>query len=156
VYQQTPQWPREDAIELQVHEDGGLRLLFTRLSDTMSTGSSQATEHMLLDMTAVCLCRRFLALVLAAAEHAGYFGNWELGLAATRLRGLRAYNTTTGFATTARYDVDDCLQTTSVSWSELNRAPGAVTRRLVGPLLRALATEERYAAILADPAPPTT
>lgn len=154
MYQQTPQWPREDAIELQVHEDGGLRLLFTRLSDTMTTGSSQATERMLLDMTAVSLFRRFLALVLTAAEHTGYFGNWELGLAATRLRSLRSYNNTTGFATTARYDADDYLQTTSVTWPELNGAPGTVTRRLAGPLLRALATEERYAAIFTDPAPP--
>lgn len=143
----------EDAIELQIHTDGGLRLFLSRFSDKLGRDN----EQQIIDAAAVSNTRRFLALVLAAAEEAGYFGNWALAVGATYLSGLRAYSppqTGFGFAATARYEEHDYRETTEVSWAELNVAPGAVARRLLGPLLMALSVESRYTKALSDPEPP--
>ncbi|MFF0249971.1 AlbA family DNA-binding domain-containing protein [Streptosporangium sandarakinum] len=138
----------EDAIELQVHEDGGLRLFFSRLSDQAPDGSG---EQVILAAAAVGHTRRFLALVLAAAQEAGYFGNWALAVGATGLNGLRAHtNSGIGFGPRARYDEDTYTRTTGITWAELNSASGAVTNRLTGPLLRALGVESFYEKALAD------
>jgi hypothetical protein len=111
----------------------------------------------ILDAAAVTYTRRFLALVRAAGEKAGYFGNWALAFGATGLKGMAAHNPNVfSSGTRALYYEDTYTETTTVSWAELNTTSGAVARRLIGPLLRALMTEGRYAAILDDPAPPTT
>lgn len=47
----------------------------------------------------------------------------------------------TGFASRARYNEDTYAEATSASWAELTKAPGAVTRRLVGPFLRTFEAE---------------
>ncbi|MFI6995831.1 helix-turn-helix domain-containing protein [Nonomuraea wenchangensis] len=140
----------EDAIELQVHEDGGLRLFTSRFSSATRDGSE---EQLILPAAAVNHTHRFLALIKIASEHAGYFGNWALAIGATGLRGLRVHsnaNPNFGFGPQARYDKDTYTRTTSVSWAELNNAPAATTQRLVGPLLRALEIERAYKHLLAD------
>lgn len=146
----------EDAVELTVLEDGGLRLFFSRFSDAPGRGISE--EQMILDAAAVSCTRRFLALVLAASEHAGYFGNWALAFGATGLNGLHAVPSNSGFVfkNLARYDRDAYTATTTVTWAELNQIPGTITRRLVGALLRALAVESRYNTALSDPQAPAT
>jgi hypothetical protein len=143
----------EDAVELQVLEDGGLRVFLSRFSD-----ATPGNESVILDSAAVSYTRRFLALVQAAAEQAGYFGNWTLAFGATGLKGMRAYgiNSMNSFNAEARYDADAYAETTSTSWAELVNAPGAITRRLIGPLLRSLAIEQRYDTILSDPTLTTT
>lgn len=143
----------ENAVELQILEDGGLRVFLSRFSDTPSGG-----ESVIFDSAAVSYTRRFLALVQTAAEQGGYFGNWTLAFGATGLKGMRAYgiNNMNHFNAEARYDADDYAETTSTSWAELVNAPGAITRRLIGPLLRSLAVEQRYDTILSNPTPPAT
>lgn len=144
----------EDAIELQVHEDGGLRLFFSRFSDTRHGDFGRPDQNVLFDAAAVSCTRRFLALTLTAARTAGYFGNWALAFGATGLRGLRAYRVPSmDFAGRAQYSEDTYTETTSVSWAELNTAPGTATRRLIGPLLRSLEAEQGFAHALDDPAP---
>ncbi len=98
------------------------------------------------------LSRRFLALARAAAEQAGYFGNWALAFGATGLKGRRAHgsNRAKYLPPEASIEVDNHAESTSATWAELTSAPGTVTRRLIGPLLRALTTEERYASIPND------
>ena len=134
-----------DAIELQVHEDGGLRLYCSRFS------ALRTREQMIFDWVAVSLTLRFLAIVVAAAGEADYVGNWALAFGATRLRGRRAFNPEHQ-GSPARYSRDDYSQATATTWAELNNAPGAITGRLVGSLLRSLGTERRggYAPLLAD------
>ncbi|MFB9836698.1 hypothetical protein [Actinoallomurus acaciae] len=121
----------EIAIELRVHEDGGLRLFHSRLSGELRY-DAQDSEQVLLDDTAVNLTCRFLALVRAAAEEAGYF-NWAMALGATGLNGLQTHSgaTSPGFGNPARYDEDTYTETTAATRAELTQAPGAVTRRLV-------------------------
>ncbi|MFI6705378.1 helix-turn-helix domain-containing protein [Nonomuraea sp. NPDC050478] len=155
VYRPASADAPEEVIELQVHEDGGLRLFFSRLSDVLPGDFGRPDSRVIYDLAAVNYTRRFLALVVAAAEEAGYFGNWALAFGATGLRGLRAF-TSRQVLGRAQYNEDTYAETTSVSWAELNKEPGAVTRRLVGPLLRSFEVEKEYAASLNDPAPPVT
>jgi hypothetical protein len=146
----TSSYHQENAIELQVHEDGGLRLFSSRLSDVRGQGSSPG-EQVIIESVAVNHTRRFLALVIGAGERAGYFGNWTLALGATGLRGLRAVPRPNSWGDGPPYDRDTYRATTAATWAELNQAPGAITRRLVGPFLRALETEGYYSKVLSDP-----
>ena len=154
IFSPTSSYSPEDAVELRIHEDGGLRVFLSRFSD--AAPNDPRAEQQILDPAAVSYTRRFLALVLAAAEHAGYFGNWALAVGATGLRGGRAVPNPRvgfGFESRSRYDQDDYRAATAVTWAELNQNPGDITRRLVGALLRALDTEARYTAALTDPEP---
>jgi len=134
----------EDVVELEVHEDGGLRIFMGRLSDTMDDG-----EKVLFDTAAVIYVRRLLALVRAAAEEGGYFGNWVLALGATGLRGCRSYLLQMhwpGGGSDPRYTDDIYRQATRASYAELVANPGQVAELLLGRLLRALGTSERHPA----------
>ncbi|WP_194923418.1 hypothetical protein [Catenulispora pinisilvae] len=132
------------AIELQVFEDCGLRLFFSRLTVNL-TGD----EVFISDPATVSLTRRFLAV----AEEASYVGPWSLAIGGTGLHKLQAAPDHTRFATTARYSDEEYRQATAVTWAELTEAPGAVTRRLLGPLLRSPAIEYRYDEMLTDATP---
>lgn len=136
----------DDALELQVFENGGLRLYFSRLSDHGGDGIQR-----IFDNAAVGLTRRFLALVTAAADEAGYLGNWGLAVGATNLRGRPAFERQAEFGSSrSRYDQDSYEEATGVSWADLNAEPGAITRRLVGPLLRGLGVEHRHTEVFKD------
>ncbi|MFI9026321.1 helix-turn-helix domain-containing protein [Streptomyces sp. NPDC053560] len=142
-----------DAIEIQFFEDGGLRLFQSRLSDELRPGL-----EVIIDAAPVSLLRRFLALVTAVAGDTGYLGSWALAAGATSLRGKVAHSTTDYvryFGQSPTYDQDDYQRATAASWAELTASPGAVTRRLIGPLLRTLGCEERWMNALTDSAPPT-
>ena len=143
----------EDALEIQVHEDGGIRLFFSRFSEMFRAHDLRpAAEDLIYDGAAVECTRRFLVLVREAAERADYFGNWALAFGATGLKGMRAYGIDRDkfFSPEAALEVDTYAESTGATYAELTTAPGTLTRRLVGPLLRALATEERYAETLND------
>jgi hypothetical protein len=156
IFQPSDSPNSENAIELQVQEDGGLRLFFSRLSAPMHDRLTKTDRQVILDATAVTFTRRLLALVLASAETGGYFGNWAMAVGAISLRGLASHGNAAGFAGRARYDQVTYTETTTVSWAELNNTPGAITRRLLGPFLRSFEAEQGYAALLTDPTPPTT
>ncbi|MEU3670930.1 AlbA family DNA-binding domain-containing protein [Streptomyces virginiae] len=153
-YAPSGAWGDEYAIELQVREDGGLRLYTSVFSDLPSNDADQE----IFVAAAVVKTRRLLALIEAAAKEGGYFGNWAVAVGATRLKGRRAYvaNSGFGFGPTARYDEDTYTETTTITWAELTTRPGAITLRLIGPLLRALGVEQHFKKPLTDPAPEQT
>lgn len=98
--------------------------------------------------------RRLLALIQAAANEGGYFGNWAVAVGATRIKGRCAYlnaGSSYGYGPTARYDEDTYTETTTITWAELTTTPGAIGLRLAGPLLRALGVEQQFATALSDP-----
>lgn len=136
----------ESVMELQVHEDGGLRLFSSRLSRPDNTSDGQFIIH----EAVVGNTYRFVALVTAAAAAAGYLGSWALAIGATGLRGLSVGDDEWNFSGDARYDEDAYARTTAASWAELSSAPGSVTKGLAGPLLRAFEIEGRYSSVFAD------
>jgi len=69
----------ESAGELEIRDNGELRLYNPRLSAT-SDG-----DRMLFESVALGSIRRFLAVVKAAADVGGYYGNWALAAGGTGL-----------------------------------------------------------------------
>ncbi|MFF7764182.1 AlbA family DNA-binding domain-containing protein [Streptomyces griseorubiginosus] len=150
THKPTGQWGDEDLIEVQFFEDGGLRLYSSRLSD--NPGRSSDGEQALFDAAAVGLTRRMLEVVRLTAEKAGYFGNWTLAVGATRLQGRRRYaGEAWAFAgTSGRYSQDTYKRATGATWADLNSAPGTITGRLLGPLLRSLGSQDLFTQALSD------
>jgi hypothetical protein len=141
--------PSGNVVELEVHEDGGLRIFMGRLSDYLQS----ADEHVLLDQHVAIYTRQLIALTVAAAKRAGYLGNWVLAAGATNLRGKYSYE----YARSRwndegpRYDADTYERVTMASYAELSKQSGAVASRLVGKLLRALGTTSEFAHLFNDP-----
>ncbi|GAA0989181.1 hypothetical protein GCM10009555_072600 [Acrocarpospora macrocephala] len=140
----------EEVLELRFHEDGGMRLYYSRLSDRLDGSGQQA----ILDAVMVSYTRRFLALLTAVSERAGFYGNWALAVGANGLDGLSAMPTgsMSRFDTLGTYDGDTYTKGVQVTWAELTSTPAAITRKLTGRFLRAIAREERNEAYLTDPA----
>ncbi|MGP3951309.1 AlbA family DNA-binding domain-containing protein [Streptomyces sp. 7N604] len=138
---------RESAIEVQVHQDGGLRLFSSRLSRGLD-GRGKGV----VDAIAVGLTRRFLALIVAAAEEGSYFGNWAIGFGATGLQGMPAISDRAVIdEDSPRYHEDTYMEATAATWADLTTKPGAITRQLVGRLLRAFDLERVWEHVLTDP-----
>ena len=68
---------RESAAELEINDNGGLRLYSSRFSDSRQ-GPQRVTEVM-----AVGFTRQVLALAAAVADAGGYLGNWTIAFGAT-------------------------------------------------------------------------
>jgi hypothetical protein len=138
-------------VELEVDEDGGLRVFMSRLSDDLRSASAGAGGQRLLISGAVTYARQFVALTAAAADHAGYLGNWILAAGATGMQGLPVHEYLLRGRSGPRQDAPEYLRSTTASYAELIRQPGTVTGRLIGRLLRATGTYDLYAGTLADP-----
>jgi hypothetical protein len=138
----------EDAVELEIHEDGGIRIFMSRLSDQMT----HPDEQVVFDAGAVMYVRHLIALVLAAADQAGYAGNWALAVGATNLRGRRSYESRKGWDATdgPRFGEDTYQRAAVASHAQLLGTPGHVTSQLLARLLRALGTDGNFAPFLTD------
>ncbi|HWU05540.1 MAG TPA: ATP-binding protein [Streptomyces sp.] len=147
-----PEWGDNSVIEVQLFEDGGLRLYMSRLSTGVSSRyqPEKGEEQMLFDGAAVLLTWRVLELMRLVSEEVGYHGNWAIGAGANRLHGRRRYGGESGFPTDDRYSDDTYEETTGTTLAELRDQPGTVTRRLLGPLLRSLGSEALFAEALGD------
>jgi hypothetical protein len=139
----------EDVVELQVFEDGGLRLYFSRFSDHMDRAGGQ---QVVLDAAAPSLARRLVAVVEEVADITGHQGAWSFAVGASRLKGRVPYSMMQSWGTSypSRYDRDDYHQATAATRAELATAPGGVVNRMVGPLLRGFGVHGRYSEILSE------
>lgn len=145
----------ESLAELEVHEDGGLRLFTSRLSYLNPPAPPELNEQLLFEIAVVTFVRRLIALTLGVAEEAGYFGNWHLACGATGLRGTYSYTQSRQWDSgSSRYSEDDYRRSHTVTYADLRNRPGWVADRLVGALLRAFGARAVFAPALSDPAPP--
>ncbi|MFJ7201620.1 MULTISPECIES: helix-turn-helix domain-containing protein [unclassified Streptomyces] len=144
-------WGDEKVIEVQLFEDGGLRLFMTRLSDGLQRHASEnKEEQVLFDSGAVILTRHMLELMRLVSDDVGYHGNWAVAVGANRLRGRRRYSGQSHWPSNHRYSAETYEESTGATLAELHHAPGTVTHRLIGPLLRSLDSEELFAKALTD------
>lgn len=60
----------------------------SRLSDSLPSAGTAASEQRLLVAGAVTYARQFIALTAAASDQAGYLGNWIFAAGATGIQGL--------------------------------------------------------------------
>lgn len=133
--------PSEDAVELAVTEDGGLRVMTTRLGDDAGDGRGEVVfENILPD-----LVRRTVSMAARVADLTGYAGPWMFGVAAIGLAGKPAY----GAGRVSRYSVgtftadqDEYTRVVEASRIELFDTPARVTERLVGRFLRSVGFDQ--------------
>ena len=137
---------REDSLECEITEDGEVRLMSTRLSAALQEGN----QALIVEAIPV-LTRRALLIAAQLADRFGYHGQWLVGFAATGIAGMGPHRDSFGrWAPRLPLDQPEYRQVTVASSAELVQAPGAVTGRVVGRLLRALGEAERLAKLLSD------
>jgi hypothetical protein len=141
----------QDVVEVEVDEDGGLRVFMSRLSDSLESADAAASGQRLLMSGAVTYARQFIALTAAAADHADYQGNWILAAGATGIKGIPVHDYLLRGRSGPRQDAPTYQRATSASYAELLKQPGTVTDRLIGRLLRATGTYDLYAGAVVNP-----
>ncbi len=140
----------QSLLELVIREDGGLRLICGRGTDTFPRGGSPnpgPQTSAVIAMLVLGLTHSVVALAgRLADEYIGYQGQWRLGIRMNRLRGavpLDLLQDPLGRAGNP-YSRGEYEKVTSASTEELLNAPHAVTERLAAPLLRGLGIGSRY------------
>lgn len=121
--------PRDDGVnelagELEIRDNGGLRLYHSQLSRLGRDGSTRV----LFEAVAVGSVRRFLAVVIAAADLGGYYGNWSLAVGATRLEGCTSLATSGGWGAEGPALGEDIYRrAVTASYADLVKNPGTLT-----------------------------
>lgn len=139
----------ENVADLEVSEDGGLRIFVGRLS-----GVLEHSGPVIYEAGAILFVRRFLPVIIAAAYEAGYFGNWTLAIGITGLKNCKSYRMSQSVMRMSNeivYSEDTYERATEVTYAELTSKPGAVADRLLGQLLRALDTRRIFIEAVTDP-----
>lgn len=125
-----------DMLELEIREDGGLRLFCGRGSEEITEGKRVAFEPLIAGLT-----MRVLLVAGEVVTSTGYGGSWDLGLAVTNLRGCHAYSLHNRFGgrfLDVPYSADVYEQTARVESDALVRSPVEVLESLYGRLHRGL------------------
>jgi hypothetical protein len=122
-------------LDLEIREDGGLRLFCGRASDTFGPSSIECViEGVILGLT-----KRLVLAAAAVAEATAYFGQWDLGVAVTGLRDLISLRLIqTGGEDPTPFSEDEYRETTRVTYERLTKDPDGIVEELTGQLNRAL------------------
>ncbi len=126
-------------LELEVSEDGAVRVMTTRLGDEVSGRGQVVFEDILPDLT-----RRTIGIAAVVADLTGYAGSWVIGVAATGIAGKSACGSrreSLSALGTFGADQADYRAYTEASTVELHTTPGGVTARVVGRFLRSIGFE---------------
>lgn len=130
----------ENVVEVEFTEDGGVRLLHTRLSFADQTGNQALFEDLVPGLS-----RQAIAIAAAVARATNYGGTWLCGVAATGIAGLPAYFKG-GSSMLGEHavpsDVPVYRRTTTASTFELQNEPWVVAERLCGRYTRMLGISE--------------
>jgi hypothetical protein len=123
-------------LDLEIREDGGLRLFCGHASDTAGplNNIQCAVEPVILGLT-----KRLVLTASTVAETALYLGQWDFGIAVTGLRDHISWllMQRIGWERTP-YSDDDYRETARVTYERLVKDPDSVVEELTGPLNRAL------------------
>lgn len=125
-------------LDVEVHDNGQVTLFCGRASDKLGD------EQHVLDAAVVGLTRCITTLAGELGATAGYAGRWLLAVGVTDLAGKytsSAVNTIRLGRSYSPFSADTYIDGTEAMTSELLNQPGAVTRRLVARLLRALGND---------------
>jgi hypothetical protein len=118
----------------------------------LSAGPDRRTDRFF-EVKAIGLAHRLVALVVAAAEESGYFGNWTLAFGATSMRSSYSSLRSEAWGVEGHPHTDDPYTESAVASSvDLTRQPSAVVDRLVGGVLRGFGTRQNFLPALTDPA----
>lgn len=127
---------RESSIELEMTDEGTIRLLNTRFSDARDDDASVLFELML-----PVLARQVVDIAGKVSEHAGYGGQWHFAVVADGIAGLPAHLSGRHFGrggVRLGVDRDEYEASASAATAEVLGAPWEVARRLSGRFVRSL------------------
>jgi hypothetical protein len=140
-----------DVLELEVDEDGSLRLFAGAGSDVVPPQGvptlPSEPQRWIWENLIAGLTWRVLRAAEAVAQETGYVGGWDIGVALTNAHGVASFpygQTTIGGAKLARADVKipfaatDYRAVTEATYPEMTENRYAVMQRLLGRLNRAL------------------
>jgi len=133
-------------LDLEVREDGGLRLFCGGASHTLNRFDKPLEIAM--EMVILGLTKRLVMAATTIADSVEFSGSWDLGIAIIGLGGLWSSRLVAGgsWDVTPFSDVD-YRQTTRATQERLTQAPDLVVEELTGRLDRALAGTHETAAI---------
>jgi len=144
-----------DLLDMELREDGGLRVLIGRMTDTRRhqrvLGEPEVVITEGLAVGYALRCVHWATLVGGAT---GYRGSWAFGMHARGLRGhmsSKVFEDIWGQGDGTRYDLDSYREVTTSVHLEMLEQPWAVAERLVGRLVRGLGTEHVYGPTLQAP-----
>ncbi len=126
-------------LELEVDEDGAVRLFCGRASDSTANSPVRWTFEVLI----AGLTWRVVRAAGVIAAHTSYFGNWDFGVALTNARGIASHALSQRQWGEARLPfADDAYRAlTQATYPEVTGFRDGVVERLVGRLNRALNDE---------------
>jgi hypothetical protein len=123
----------EYLFDLEVREDGGVRLFSGRATDTPRDGT-----RVLMEAVVAVNALRTIQAAVEVADLADYLGGWHLGLAITNIRGCASWERSqNAFNDPPGYSEDSYRRNVTVTGEGL-RDVGDVLGQLVSPLLRGL------------------
>lgn len=120
-------------LDLELDEDGTLRLFCGRATDDTST------TRVAIDALIAGLTRRVIVAAGVIARSGGYFGPWTLGLAVTNLRGaVSLFEHQNAMGRALPFSENEYRMTTEAYFDALEQDPDVLVERLFGRLNRAL------------------
>lgn len=125
------QEPEGGLLELQVNENGGLRLFSARATDVLGRDSA----FVVIDALVFGLVWRVIDWARTVAGQTGFVGNWRFGVALTKIAGARS---PAFHPRTTPFEGEEYEAWTEATYAELVNDPDLVVERLVGRLNRAL------------------
>ena len=142
-----PEWAFDEdgAIEFEIRDDGSIRVFIGRLTDVWEKRGEE--QFSLIDLLLVANAYRILFWAAELGRRMGYAGAWDIGVAGNGLRGassLAAEDRPTHLLRTAKvtYPADTFRELTRATTWDIENQPGAVVDRLIGRVLRAIATTD--------------
>jgi Schlafen, AlbA_2 len=124
----------KNLLDLEVNEDGGLRLFCGRASDTMRN-----VEYVI-DGLVIGLVKRIVLVAETIATTTGWLGSWDFGVAVTGLHGrtsLRLAQHGQEYLA-APFSEEEYRETVRATYERLVKDPDAIVADLTGRLNRAL------------------
>ncbi|MCR4512662.1 helix-turn-helix domain-containing protein [Aeromicrobium sp. 50.2.37] len=120
----------EQFLEVEMSDEGTLRIAMGRLSDHLRDG-----QEVLLESALTTITRQTVDIAGKISEHASYGGLWRFAVLAEGIAGLPAHLHGRGWGmgeVVVGADSLEYLRTTQASTAEVLSAPWEVTSRLVG------------------------
>lgn len=131
----------EQFLEVEVSEEGTVRIATGRLSDHMRGDGPEV----LFESVLVSLTRQAVDIVGKVSEHASYGGLWRFAVLAEGIAGLPAHLNGRGWEigeVTVDADSEEYLSATQAPTAEVLATPWEVTYRLTGRFIRSLGIAE--------------
>ncbi len=121
----------ENTVDVEIWEDGGVRLYYGRASDTLHD-----VDYLMLSAIAG-ETSGVIELAREVSKQTGFMGSWQVGVALRGLKSLPAYSTAISGEPHWKYSEDDYNETTEADHATLFSPGSPILTEMVGRFLRA-------------------